>query len=152
MSLSNIKAMKSERGFTIVELLIVVVIIGILAAIVIVAYNGVTNRAKTSKAQATASSLVKKFETYNAEQGSYPSAYTQLTGAASTTSYYIPPSAYTLSTTAVTSGSTETTFNAVTCTALKGGGIAITVFDYSAGSAKDYFVGGCTDKTGGTTL
>lgn len=34
-----------RRGFTIVELLIVIVVIGILAAITIVAYNGITNRA-----------------------------------------------------------------------------------------------------------
>ena len=34
-----------NTGFTIVELLIVIVIIGILAAITIVAYNGIQNRA-----------------------------------------------------------------------------------------------------------
>lgn len=38
----------NDRGFTIVELLIVIVIIGILAAITIVAYNGIQNRASTS--------------------------------------------------------------------------------------------------------
>ena len=40
------------RGFTIVELLIVIVVIGILAAITIVAYNGVQNRAEETKLQA----------------------------------------------------------------------------------------------------
>lgn len=39
-----------RRGFTIVELLIVIVVIGILAAISIVAYNGITNRAKVTEA------------------------------------------------------------------------------------------------------
>lgn len=38
--------MKRHSGFTIVELLIVIVVIGILAAITIVAFNGVQNRAR----------------------------------------------------------------------------------------------------------
>lgn len=38
-----------QKGFTIVELLIVIVVIGILAAITIVAYNGIQARAQTSK-------------------------------------------------------------------------------------------------------
>ncbi|MDO8335253.1 MAG: prepilin-type N-terminal cleavage/methylation domain-containing protein, partial [Candidatus Saccharibacteria bacterium] len=42
------------QGFTIVELLIVIVIIGILAALVIVAYTGITARANTAKAKTNA--------------------------------------------------------------------------------------------------
>lgn len=64
--------MKDERGFTIVELLIVIVVIAILAAIVIVAYNGIQNRAKTQSAQAAAANMQKKIEAYNAATGSYP--------------------------------------------------------------------------------
>ena len=39
-----------QKGFTIVELLIVIVVIAILAAITIVAYNGIQTRAKTERA------------------------------------------------------------------------------------------------------
>ena len=49
-----------RQGFTIVELLIVVVVIAILAAITIVAYNGIQNRAKDSAAQSLASQAAKK--------------------------------------------------------------------------------------------
>jgi prepilin-type N-terminal cleavage/methylation domain-containing protein len=42
---------KNKNGFTIVELLIVIVVIGILAAITIVAFNGVTKRASISAVQ-----------------------------------------------------------------------------------------------------
>lgn len=40
---------KNTSGFTIVELLIVIVVIGILAAITIVAYNGIQDRARNTK-------------------------------------------------------------------------------------------------------
>ncbi len=51
---------KKQTGFTIVELLIVVVVIAILAAITIVAYNGIQNRAKSSALQSMVSQTAKK--------------------------------------------------------------------------------------------
>ena len=69
--LNNIKTTKSERGFTIVELLIVIVVIAVLAAITIVAYNGIQNRAKTNAGQQAANGIIKKFEAINAIKGAY---------------------------------------------------------------------------------
>ncbi len=63
---------RKQTGFTIVELLIVIVIIGILAAITIVAYNGIQNRARASAAQSLASQANKKVMAYQASEGSYP--------------------------------------------------------------------------------
>lgn len=80
MNIENIKKTRSERGFTIVELLIVIVVIGILAAIVIVAYNGIQNRAKTTKNQTNASAVQKAAEAYNADNGTYPATLAALTG------------------------------------------------------------------------
>lgn len=61
------------KGFTIVELLIVIVVIGILAAITIVAYNGIQNRSKTSASQALAAQVAKKAETFYSIESAYPS-------------------------------------------------------------------------------
>lgn len=72
MSLQNLKTLREERGFTIVELLIVIVVIGILAAIIIVAYNGITNNARNNAWRSDAQNLSKIAEVVNAETGSYP--------------------------------------------------------------------------------
>jgi prepilin-type N-terminal cleavage/methylation domain-containing protein len=63
---------KENKGFTIIELLIVIVVIGILAAIGFVAYGNVTKSARDSDRQADASALAKKAEEYYAGNGVYP--------------------------------------------------------------------------------
>ena len=62
----------NQKGFTIVELLIVIVVIAILAAISIVAYTGIQNRARNSAAFSLASQVAKKAEAYYAINGTYP--------------------------------------------------------------------------------
>jgi prepilin-type N-terminal cleavage/methylation domain-containing protein len=62
----------NNQGFTIVELLIVIVVIAILAAISIVAYNGIQTRAKEASALSDINSVHKKIGLYYAENGSYP--------------------------------------------------------------------------------
>jgi len=73
---TNINSDRKERGFTIVELLVVIVVIGILAAITIVSYTGITARANTSKAQSNAQSIQSVAEVYFTENNTYPSLTT----------------------------------------------------------------------------
>mgnify|MGYP001793095339 CR=1 FL=1 len=85
----NIKKEIKQQGFTIVELLIVIVVIGILAAITIVAYNGIQQRGKTASAQSAANAVDMKAEAFNAETSAYPAQSADLTGATSDKSYYL---------------------------------------------------------------
>lgn len=65
---------RNTNGFTIVELLIVVVVIAILAAITIVSFNGVQARAKYSVMQQDVTTINKAILSFYAEKGYYPSA------------------------------------------------------------------------------
>lgn len=60
-----------KRGFTIVELLIVIVVIAILAAITIVAYNGVQQRALDNIRKADLATIGKALELHYIDKGSY---------------------------------------------------------------------------------
>lgn len=67
-----------KKGFTIVELLIVIVVIGILAAITIVAFNGVQNRAHNASAQSDARTYANVIQQWaTLRDGRYPTTYAQ---------------------------------------------------------------------------
>ena len=71
-----------RSGFTIVELLIVIVVIGILAAIVVVAYNGIQNSAKAARAYSDMASVNKQILAYHAIHNEYPVTSTTMTSGA----------------------------------------------------------------------
>ncbi|WP_164519849.1 type IV pilin protein [Flaviflexus salsibiostraticola] len=82
---------RHQRGFTIVELLIVIVVIAILAAISIVAYNGVQERARASQASSELRDLAQAITMARESSGK---TLMQITGSNCTRCY---PDAYTTS-------------------------------------------------------
>ena len=63
---------KNNTGFTLVELLIVIVIIAILAAVSVVAYSGIQDRALDTSDVKNIAEIQKSLELYKAKNGSYP--------------------------------------------------------------------------------
>jgi len=64
--------LKTELGFTMIELMIVVVIIGVLAAIAVPVYAEAVQKSKISRAQADLRVLESALAIYYAENNSYP--------------------------------------------------------------------------------
>lgn len=135
------------QGFTIAELLVVIVVIGILASISIVSYSGITNRANTSSAQSTGRSVAQKVELYNIETGRYPLTTSELTADA-TKSYYVNSASVTFST-LVAKPTTPNTIKFMKCgttpntlqfdiTAINITGARLFYWSYSANNASSY--------------
>lgn len=64
---------KRQKGFTIVELLIVIVVIGILAAIVITTYSGIQAKARNAKRETDIQDLQTQIEAFYSQNNYYPS-------------------------------------------------------------------------------
>ena len=61
-----------QKGFTIVELLIVIVVIGILAALVITTYNGIQQKGRNTERTTDIKAVQGQLEAYYAQNGRYP--------------------------------------------------------------------------------
>jgi type II secretion system protein G len=71
--LPRLTSKKLQSAFTIVELLIVVVVIAILAAIAIVSFTGIQQRARDSKRVSDVATITKALELYYIDNGQFPS-------------------------------------------------------------------------------
>ena len=83
---------KQAKGFTLVELLIVVIILAILAAIIVPQFSASTNDAKAAALQSNLSNMRSAIEFYYQEHGDYPGANTS-TGATCGTGAAVPGAA-----------------------------------------------------------
>jgi len=75
-----------RRGFTLIELMVVIAIIIILAAIAIPNYLTMTKRAKNSRLASDMSTLATVLETFKTDWGAYPASSTAFVGVSVTTS------------------------------------------------------------------
>ena len=82
-----------EKGFTLVELLIVIVILGILAGIVVFAVGNLTSNAKSNACSTEKSTVITADEAYKAQNGSY----TDTTGLVSAGLLKTTPASYQIS-------------------------------------------------------
>lgn len=78
--MTNLDKNKRTLGFTIVELLIVIVVIAILAAITVVVYNGIQKRAVQSAVRSEMTQTVKRLELDKVDRGEYVGLLTDLAG------------------------------------------------------------------------
>ena len=110
------KTIKKRKGFMLLELIIVVAIIGILAAVAIPNLVGMTDEAKVAKIQSDLSTIGTAMEVYHVKKGgAYPTDLSVLAG----DNGYLkkvpePPTGATAYTIARSKGEVTCTFNGVT--------------------------------------
>jgi prepilin-type N-terminal cleavage/methylation domain-containing protein len=78
MSQTHYLDRKSQRGFTLVELLIVVIILAILAAIVVPQFSAATDDAKLSALDTTLANMRSSIDLYYQQHGKYPGDLTSI--------------------------------------------------------------------------
>ncbi|KXS45969.1 MAG: general secretion pathway protein G [Candidatus Frackibacter sp. T328-2] len=70
---------KREEGFTLIELMIVIAVLGILAGIAIPRFSGVQDKAEVAAVKSELKSIQTGLEMYNAENGEYPGNLSDIT-------------------------------------------------------------------------
>lgn len=143
MNIRNTK--QKDRGFTIVELLVVIVVIGILAAITIVSYSGITARANTQANKSNASSVLNAALVVYANTGSFPAenatAATQLANLNASDAKI--PSSVTVANTQISAGS-----NILYKLNAAATGVCVGYWDYTLGTPGANWLYGGSATTG----
>src|SRR3954454_9656958 len=100
-----IERAREEGGFTLIELMIVIVILGILAGIVLFAVGGITDRGTQAACKTDVSTIKTAVEAYKAKTGGYPdNLVPQLTDPAGNTQFLKWDSSFTGTTSASDAG------------------------------------------------
>lgn len=126
------KSMRSQKGFTLVELMVVVAILGILAAIAIPKFANSTARANTAKIAADLRTIDSAIAMYQASKGSDPTAIqgagTALVEAGLLAAEPTPPKGQVFISSTTSTAITDTTykFAATNGTTLTGGALRAT--------------------------
>src|SRR6185503_10848182 len=70
--------MKRQAGFTLVEMIVVIAIIGVLATIVVIRYSGQTDQAKVAAAKAHLSQFESAVISFQSQNGRFPASISEL--------------------------------------------------------------------------
>lgn len=76
------------RGFTIVELVVIIVVIGVLATIVTLSYTAVLNNSRTQSLNSDIKTAYSKLVKYRADSGNYPTTLSAVSVTSDTTTTY----------------------------------------------------------------
>ena len=145
-----------RRGFTIVELLIVIVVIGILAAIVIVAYSGIQSKARDASRVSSVQAMHTALSLYYVDNGSFPTTG-QIIGPTNTwplanligvnASILVNPSAPSGTVNSYSAGGSAVTASNYSYYSVRSDGSLCTV----AGQCTDFRLAWRSESTGGVT-
>jgi len=67
---------RKKKGFTLVELMVVIIILAVLTAIAVPSYMALRNKARTAAAQSEMRNIATALELYNADKDTYPAVTT----------------------------------------------------------------------------